>query len=113
MTPEEHLAIQMARIEERVKIVMDELQEAAASRKEQYKAMEMMNLGMQALGQRVGTMEETISKNAPALAEYVATKNKIIGAGVLGRWIWFAAGGLLGLITSGKGIASWLSKLGG
>lgn len=113
MTPEEHLAIQMARIEERVKIVMDELQEAAASRKEQYKAMEKMNLAMQALSQRVQTMEETFSKNAPALAEYIATKNKIIGAGIMGKWIWAAVGGLLGFIASGKGIATWFSKLGG
>lgn len=108
--PEENLAIQTARIEERLKIVLEEIQEAAASRKQQYRSMEEMRLSIQSISHRVEAVETTLTKNAPALSEYTEIKNKIIGAGLFGKWIWMAAGALLGFAISVKGLLPWIPK---
>ena len=104
------MEVQIARIVEGMRVIAKDLDSAAASRRAQYEKTEQIVLNMALLESRVKSMESTIASNAPTLAEFAAMKHKVQGAGIFGRWIWAAAGALIGMLVNIKGLLPWISK---
>lgn len=104
------MEVQMARVVEGMRVIAKDLDAAAESRKAQYEKIEQIILNMALLDSRVKSMESAIAANAPTLAEFTAMKHKVQGAGVFGRWIWVAAGALIGLLINIKALIPWFAK---
>ena len=104
------MEVQVARVVEGMRVIAKDLDAAAAGRKAQYEKTEQIVLSMALLESRVKSMESTIASNAPTLAEFTAMKHKVQGAGIFGRWIWVAAGALIGLLINIKGMLPWIAK---
>ena len=104
------MEVQVARIAEGMRIIVKDLDDAAINRNSQYKRVEEIALSVALMDARVKNMESTIASNAPTLAEFIAMKHKVQGAGIFGRWIWVAAGALIGLLINIKGLLPWIAK---
>lgn len=103
--------VQMARIDERMKHIVQQLERAEQGRKLQYEFNESMNAGMQRIDTRLEGVEKSLAVQAPTIQEFITIKQKVVGAGLLGRWLWVGLGGLLTFIYSSREtIIGWLTK---
>lgn len=103
--------VQMARIDERMKHIVQQLERAEQGRKLQYEFNESMNAGMQRIDTRLEGVEKSLAVQAPTIQEFITIKQKVVGAGLLGRWLWVGLGGLLTCIYSSREtIIGWLTK---
>ncbi len=99
----ETVEVQLARLDERIKHLV-QLQT------QQNVGLTQLTDNIDSVNKRMTAMEATIASAGPALTEYTAVKNQIIGAGRFGRWIWIGASFLLGLTISIKDwLLSWFS----
>ena len=94
--------IQHARLDERMKMMLDKLEENHESHVKNRAWMSQVDRSLHDIGSRVSNVENSISKNAPSLEELVAIKHKVIGAGVAGKWLWVALGSVLTMIITGR-----------
>lgn len=102
---------QMARLDERLKSIFAELEMARDGRKQQYEVNETIKAGMAKIGDRLEGVEKSLAVQAPTIQEFITIKQKVVGAGLLGRWLWVAVGGLLTLIYSSREtIIGWITK---
>lgn len=91
--------------------MLSELQQARDGRKQQYETLEAINRALLKIENRVQGVEEQLSRATPTIDEFITIKHKVVGAGLLGRWLWAAVGGLLTLIYSSREtIIGWLTK---
>ena len=103
--------VQMARLEERLRIITETLIQDRESRKHQYEKTEELSHTLHELNGRIKNVEEGLAKSAPTIEEFITIKHKVVGAGMAGRWIWVAGGALLTLIVSLRAeIFKWLAK---
>lgn len=103
--------VQMARIDERMKNILNQLERAEAGRKQQYEVNESIKASMVKIGDRLEGVEKSLAVQAPTIQEFITIKQKVVGAGMLGRWLWLGLGGLLTLIyNSREAIIGWLTK---
>lgn len=107
----EAVEVQMARLEERLKVIMDELALARDSRKQQYETQEKLGRSLVSIESRIENVETSLAKATPTIDEFLIIKHKVVGAGMLGKWLWAAGGGLISLaFASRETILGWLSK---
>ena len=105
------LHTQMARLEERLKIIAEGLVLDRDSRKDQYEKLENIGKTMTAMDARVKSVEESFARSAPTIEEFITIKHKVVGAGVAGKWLWFIVGGLLTVAYNFRSeIFRWFSK---
>lgn len=103
--------VQMARIDERMKHILNQLERAEVGRKQQYEVNESIKASMVKIGDRLEGVEKSLAVQAPTIQEFITIKQKVVGAGLLGRWLWLGLGGLLTLIyNSREAIIGWLTK---
>lgn len=103
--------VQMARIDERMKNILQQLERAEMGRKHQYEFNETIKASMNKIGDRIEGVEKSLAVQAPTIQEFITIKQKVVGAGMLGRWLWLGLGGLLTLIyNSREAILGWLTK---
>lgn len=103
--------VQIARMEERISIVLTELQQARDSRKVQYEKLENIGRSIIELDNRIEGVEKSLAGQAPTIEEFITIKHKVQGAGLMGKWVWAAAAFLIGVIVSSKTtIIAWLTK---
>jgi hypothetical protein len=103
--------VQLARVDENLKAILAELTQARDSRKQQYEKLEVFGRYMQSLENRLATLERSMEKASPTIDEFLVIKHKVVGAGIFGKWIWAAAGTLLGIVIAGRTtIFEWLSR---
>lgn len=103
--------VQMARIDERMKNILQQLERAEAGRKQQYEVNESIKASMVKIDNRLEGVEKSLAVQAPTIQEFITIKQKVVGAGLLGRWLWLAVGGLLTLIyNSREAIIGWITK---
>lgn len=98
----ESTEVQMARIDEQLKVIVRELSDAKMGRKEQYSEIEKVNLNMVDISSRLKIVEDSMTKNAPTIEEFITIKHKVVGAGMAGKWLWAIGGILLGLVAAIK-----------
>lgn len=103
--------VQMARLDEKLKSILNELESARNGRKQQYDSIEKLGRSLTSIEGRVENVENSLAVTKPTIDEFVIIKHKVIGAGIMGRWLWAIVGGLLTFIFSMReALVTWLSK---
>ncbi|QDH83965.1 hypothetical protein KMC60_gp46 [Achromobacter phage vB_AxyP_19-32_Axy11] len=106
----ESAEVQIARVEERLKTIFEMLEREGNSKRDIYKELQALSQGMLLLNGRVGNVESSLAKSAPTIEEFITIKHKVVGAGLMGKWIWAVAGGLLSaIIFAKKELFSWFT----
>lgn len=90
--------VQIARLEERLAVILNELQQVQDGRKQQYEKLEEMGRSLLQLSNRVESVEKSLAKASPTIEEFITIKHRVVGAGMLGKWVWAVAGGLIGML---------------
>lgn len=98
----ESIEVQFARLDERLKVVLDRMEENHESHVKTRAWMSQVDRQLTDISGRVANVESSLAKTAPTIEEFMEIKNKVIGAGIAGRWLWVGLGTLLGLIISAK-----------
>lgn len=98
----ESTEIQLARMDERVKMILDRMEENQESHAHTRRWMERTDGTLHTINARVSNVETSLAQNAPTIAEFMTIKNQVIGAGMAGRWLWVGLGTVLGIIISLK-----------
>jgi len=62
------------------------------------------------LDRRLEHVEKVMSTTNPMFTEYMAYKQRVIGAGIVGRWLWFIGGILLSAAASAAAVYAWLAS---
>uniref|UniRef100_A0AAU6VZJ9 Tail length tape-measure protein n=1 Tax=Pseudomonas phage Arace01 TaxID=3138526 RepID=A0AAU6VZJ9_9VIRU len=103
--------VQIARVDEKLKAILAELAQARDGRKQQYEKLESVGRYIQILEARIEAVEKSLAKASPTIDEFLVIKHRVTGAGLIGKWIWLAAGSLIGIVAASKTtIFEWLSK---
>lgn len=107
----ESVEVQLARVDERLRIVLEQLAKAESGRKEQYQFNERMQRTVDDMSTKVTNVENKLATAAPTIEEYITIKHKIVGAGKLGKWLWILGSGLIGYAyASREAILRWLGN---
>lgn len=96
----ESTEIQLARLDERMKMLLDRMEENHESHIKTRAWMGQVDRTLGEINHRVGSVESSLAKTAPTIDEFMVIKNKVLGAGLAGRWLWIALGTVLGIIVS-------------
>lgn len=102
---------QLARQDERLKRILEELVAARDSRKDQYESIEKLGRSLTSIEGRVENVENSLAITKPTIDEFIIIKHKVLGAGLFGRWVWaIAASVVTFLFSMREQIIVWLSK---
>lgn len=96
----ESTEIQLARLDERMKMLLDRMEDNHQSHTQTREWMRKTDDTLFAIGNRVVNVESSLQKAAPTIEEFLSIKHKILGAGIAGRWMWVTFGTLLGIVIS-------------
>ena len=108
----ESVEVRVARLEENMKFLVKETEQAALSRKGQYAAIETIQRSVESMAATVAEVKTKLDGQAPTIEEFITIKHKVVGASALGKWIWAAAAFFGGILWSNKeAIGQWLSKI--
>lgn len=108
----EAIEVQLARMDEHMKMILSDLDEAKKLRKDQYEYNADIKIELERVNSRLSNLERSIAESEPTLKEFVKYKSEVIGAGKLGKWIWAGAGALIGAIAASRGFILHLLGLG-
>lgn len=102
--------VQIARLEEQLKAITKLFEQERDSKINIYRELQSISTNMTTFGHRLSNVESSLANSAPTIEEFITIKHKMVGAGMLGKWVWAVAGGIITLIWSArKEIAEWLS----
>lgn len=102
---------QVARLDERLKSIANEMDLARDGRKQQYETLESIGRTLIKLDNRIEGVEKRLAAAAPTIDEFVNIKLKVQGAGIAGKWAWAGAASLLTFLYSiRESIIHWVSK---
>jgi len=92
--------VQIARLDERLNVLIDWLESDQQNKKDLHRWMGSVDISMERMSARLENVERSLASTAPTINEFVTLKNKVIGAGALGKWVWAGAAALLTWIYS-------------
>ncbi len=113
------LNVQLGRLDERLKIVIENQGKEATVRGEHYKKFEEHSVAITQLTQDMSEfkldiieVKAALNSQAPTIEEFITIKHKVIGAGKIGRWLWVIGTALIGMAgyiyKSKEVIGKWL-----
>jgi len=109
--PNENLAVELAKLAVSLEYIQREMAEAKIARKDQYEKMEEQNLTLSKLDTRMGEVEKSLKTQAPTIEEFITIKQRVVGAGLFGRWTWVVLAFVIGTAASFRTqIFHWLSR---
>jgi hypothetical protein len=105
------LGVQLGRLAGQQDIILKELSDARDDRKQQFSTIDEIRGSVIALDGRMIKVEETLTKFSPTIEEFIQIKNKVLGAGKLGKWLWIVLVALIGLAFKFRTeIVTWFGK---
>lgn len=108
----ESVEVQLARQDERWKLVVEEMREAKLARKGQYEQIEALQTTVQLLSMKVSSVETSLAKANPTIEEFITIKHKVTGAGAAGKYVWAIGAAILTVLaTSRENIKTFLGWL--
>lgn len=93
---EQSLEVAVARMDERMNVLVTNDADARQSRKEMHHLIEQQNRVLDTMSNRLEKIENWMLNSDPTIQEYRAFKAQATGAGRLGRWVWALAMATLG-----------------
>lgn len=98
--------------------ITEERRDSSESRRRVYEKLENQDAKLDAQDrklERVDTRLETLEKSlltlSPQVADYVQTKQKVVGAGRMGVWLWRIGGFVLTAASGAAGAWAWMQGL--
>jgi hypothetical protein len=80
------------------------------SRRRLHEKVDGLEKSFWGLDSRMEVMEKAVTSTSPMFTEYQAYRQRVIGAGIVGRWLWFAGGILLSAAASAAAVYAWLAS---
>lgn len=109
--PDSNFEVQLARVDERLKLLNTQHELDRQDRKTMEATLLEQSKLLVTINSRVEKVEAALAVATPTLEQFVALKHQVTGAGFLGRWIWVILGGLIATVYSARNeIGSWLSR---
>ena len=96
--------IGLAKLETQMDMILKGQDRAETSRKELHQSVNILDKKIDGLEYRLSAVETAFRDAKPTIDEFIATKHKVQGAGILGRWIWAVGGVLLGAAAWASGV---------
>jgi len=98
----ESVEVRLARLEENFKFLVEDAKEAKLARKGQYETMEAMSKTMINVGNDIVEVKAKLAGQAPTIEEFITIKHKVVGAGMIGKWVWAAGAGIIGFVYGAR-----------
>lgn len=103
--------VKVARMDEQLKAVREDMDLARESRKQQYEMIENVHRILIKVEHRMDGVEKTLAAATPTIDEFVNIKLKVQGAGMAGKAIWATVGAVLTvLIALRETIIGWMAR---
>jgi hypothetical protein len=96
---------QLARIESQME---SERLNSAESRRQMHLKLDDLEKRMWNVDFRMETTEKAVNATNPFFTEYQAYRERVIGAGIVGRWLWWIGGIILTAAASIAATYAWL-----
>ena len=90
--------IQLARLDERLKILIEQMSADKEEKSAILKWMQDTDTKLQKITNELENLKQTFSTAEPTISSFVKINNQVEGAGKLGKYLWLALGVLLGSI---------------
>lgn len=108
---EESIPVQLARVDERLKIIVEKLVDAHDDGLSIKEWQGKVNGFLSSIESRIQNVEKTLANTEPTIQEFITIKHKVAGAGILGRYLWVGLGAVIGFVFSVReSIFSFLAK---
>lgn len=108
---QDSMEVKVARMDEQLKGVREDMDLARESRKQQYVMIEDVHRVLLKMEHRLEGVEKSLAAATPTIDEFVNIKLKVQGAGMAGKAIWTTVGAILTVMyTFRETIMSWVSK---
>lgn len=95
---DQSLEVQLARLDERLQHISENQKSEQEFKRWIREQLTEITTNQGNLNNRMSTLEQSFAKNAPTIEEFITIKHKVVGAGVVGKWIWAILGGLIGTL---------------
>lgn len=103
--------VKVARMDEQLKAVREDMDLARESRKQQYEMIENVHRILIKVEHRMDGVEKTLAAATPTIDEFVNIKLKVQGAGMAGKAIWATVGAILTVaIALRETIIGWMTR---
>lgn len=100
----------LARLEERLKTLSENQSQDKRDREKLDETLSELKDSINNMGNRLKNVEDSLAKNEPTIEEFITIKHKVVGAGIFGKWIWAAAGAIIGVLAAArKEIFTWFA----
>lgn len=111
MMHNEPIEVQLARLDERNKMILMRLDQNQVEAKEARGQLKDAFESLRGIDARLERLEGSFATTKPTIDEFRSIKQKVLGAGTMGRWVWVALTGILGfLYTIREHIVTFLTK---
>jgi len=108
----ESVEVRVARLEENMKFLVKETEQASVSRKGQYEAIETIQRAIEGMAASVASVKAKLDGQTPTIEEFITIRHKVVGAGKFGKYIWAIGSFIIGVVWSHKEvIGTWITHL--
>jgi hypothetical protein len=108
----ESVEVRVARLEENMKFLVKETEQASVSRKGQYEAIETIQRAIEGMAASVASVKAKLDGQTPTIEEFITIKHKVVGASKFGKYIWAISSFIIGVVWSHKEvIGTWITHL--
>lgn len=93
---------QIARLDERVKTLLQLLEKKESTESAMQQWMGSVDQILSQMNHRMENVEKSLATSAPTINEFIVLKHKVLGAGVLGKAIWVGGAAIIGFLYGAR-----------
>lgn len=108
---DESAAVLLARLEERLRTLFENQEKEERSKDKLEQTLSGLKDSIQKMDVRLKSVEDSLAKSEPTIEEFITIKHKVVGAGILGKWVWAGAGAIIGILAAARReIFAWFAS---
>lgn len=92
--------VMLARLDERFRTLFENQERERKDRDKLEASLASLKESVTDISNRLKTVEDSLAKNEPTIEEFITIKHKVVGAGIFGKWVWAAAGAIIGILAA-------------
>ena len=102
--------VMLARLDERFKTLFENQERERKDRAKLEHSLASLKESVTDVSNRLRTVEDSLARNEPTIEEFITIKHKVVGAGIFGKWVWAAAGAIIGILAmTRREIFAWFA----
>ena len=98
----ESAEVLLARLEERLRTLFENQERENKAREQLDKSLSELKASITKMDARLEKLEDSMAKSEPTIEEFITIKHKVVGAGILGKWVWAGAGVIIGILAAAR-----------